>query len=250
MSIPNPTPPADGARIVAIETSSRHGSVAVAQGSQLLEMRTLPPGNRHATELMPAIRDLTAQHGWRPEQIDELYLSLGPGSFTGLRIAVAIARALHQAIGCRLVGVPTLDVIAENAPASFAIVVPILDAKRSQVFSARYRRNSEGLLRLTEPALVDPAAFLAESATLGAAVGVLGEGVDYHRAAIETAAAAHPGIQVIEKELWPPSAEIVYRLGRKLARGGQYADPDTLLPTYIRLPEAEEVWRKKHGLGV
>ncbi len=250
MSMPNSTSPGDGDRIVAIETSSRHGSVAVAQGARLLEMRTLPAGNRHATELMPAIRDLTAQHGWRPEQIDELYLSLGPGSFTGLRIAVAIARALHQAIGCRLVGVPTLDVIAENAPMSFAVVVPILDAKRGQVFSARYRRSAEGLSRLTEPALVEPAAFLAESAMLGGAVGVLGEGVEYHRAAIESAVAAHSGIQVIEKELWLPSAGTVYRVGRKLAGEGKYADPRSLLPTYIRLPEAEEVWRKKRGMAV
>ena len=121
-----PTPPASS------RSKPPAAMAPVAVGTERAAPRnacTLPPGNRHATELMPAIRDLTAQHGWRPEQIDELYLSLGPGSFTGLRIAVAIARALQQAIGCRLVGVPTLDVIAANAPTSFAIVVPILDAK-------------------------------------------------------------------------------------------------------------------------
>src|SRR2546430_1390093 len=98
--------------ILAIETSSRWGSVAVAAGDTLLATEHLPEGNRHAIELMPAIQRLTSTQGWQPHQLDELYLSLGPGSFTGLRIAIAIARAIHQATGCKLLGVPTLDVIA------------------------------------------------------------------------------------------------------------------------------------------
>src|SRR5208337_5216929 len=93
-------------RGIAIETSSRHGSVAISHGSHLLQIVDLPVGNRHATELMPAIAALTKGAGWQPEEIDQVYLSLGPGSFTGLRIAIAIARAMHQAIGCKLVGVP------------------------------------------------------------------------------------------------------------------------------------------------
>ena len=84
-------------RILAIETSGRHGSVAVAAGPTVLAMQELPATSRHAIGLMPAIRDLTEQQGWKPAEIEHLYLSLGPGSFTGLRIAVAIAHALHQA---------------------------------------------------------------------------------------------------------------------------------------------------------
>ena len=232
-------------KILAIETSSRWGSVAMGEGDLVREVVRLPEGNRHAAELMPAIQRLTEKLGWRAEEIGEVYLSLGPGSFTGLRIAIAIARAMHQAIGCKLLGVPTLDVIAENAPERFAYVVPILDAKRGQVFSARFRRESRGLVRILGPKLVDPGAFLRETVELahGAPVAVLGEGVAYHQSALAS-------VEVLDPTLWPPSAETVYRLGRKLAGEGKYADPKTLLPTYIRLPEAEEVWRKKHGLAV
>jgi tRNA threonylcarbamoyladenosine biosynthesis protein TsaB len=237
---------------IAIETSSRHGSVAAFQGAQLLRAIELPVGNRHATELMPAIASLTKQAGWQPEQIEHVYLSLGPGSFTGLRIAIAIARGMHQAVGCKLIGVPTLDVISENALQSFAYVVPILDAKRGQVFSARYVRKADAvkseLIRIAEPALVDPAAFVRETLQLanGAPVAVLGEGVDYHRDALATVAA--PNLQILDSSLWPPHAETVHRLGYRLAQQNGFADPTMLLPTYIRLPEAEEVWRKKHGL--
>src|ERR1041384_5041989 len=139
-------------RIVAIETSGRHGSVAVGLGPTLLAQRPLLPTARHASELMPAIRDLTREQGWTSAQIDHFYLSLGPGSFTGLRIAVAIARAMAQATGVKLVGVPSLDVIAQNAPADCDIVLPVLDAKRGQVFSARYERSPDRPEELTQSA--------------------------------------------------------------------------------------------------
>jgi tRNA threonylcarbamoyladenosine biosynthesis protein TsaB len=217
---------------------------------------------RHAVELMPAIEALTRGQGWAPRDLDHVYLSLGPGSFTGLRIAVAIARALAQAAGCRIVGVPTLDVLAQNAPPEFPVVVPILDAKRGQVFAARYERAlpvapagaaPPPLVRVTDPALVDPQSFLEEAAararTLAGAgrppaVAVLGEGVDYYRPAIH----AVPAAVELDHTLWPGRAIEVYRLGLARAAAGHFSDPAALLPLYIRLPEAEEVYRKKHGL--
>lgn len=240
-------------RIVAIETSGRHGSVAVGRGPDLLASRELPASMRHAIELMPAIRELTAAQGWTPDQIDHVYLSLGPGSFTGLRIAVAIARALAQAAGCKLVGVPSLDVIAQNAPAEFRIVLPILDAKRGQVFSARYERDEHGvLLRTRQPALVDPAAFVADAVAraqeiAATPVAVLGEGVNHHRPALFSEKTAGR-VAELDHALWPGQAAIVHRLGYARALANQFDSPATLLPLYIRLPEAEEVFRKKHGL--
>ena len=244
-------------RILAIETSGRAGSVAVARGGELLAVRELPATMRHAVELMPAIRELVRRgggQGWKPAEIEHVYLSLGPGSFTGLRIAVTIARALAQAIGCRLVGVPSLDVIAENAPAEFRVVVPVLDAKRGQVFAARYEREADELRRIGEPGLVDPAAFVGEALARvreldgpEGRVAVLGEGVDYHRPAIESAGS---GVVELDKALWRGRAETVHRLGYTMAQRGLFSDPATLLPIYIRLPEAEEVWRKKRGLPV
>jgi tRNA threonylcarbamoyladenosine biosynthesis protein TsaB len=259
-SLASPAP-----RIVAIETSGRVGSVAVAAGDRLLGERELPPAMRHAVELMPAIRQLTAAQGWSPAEIQHLYLSLGPGSFTGLRIAVAIARAMAQASAAKLVGVPSLDVLAENAPPDCRIVLPILDAKRGQVFAARYERAREGgELQQTIPAgLVDPAEFVRHAVSraiemaggdgarekLGTlTIGILGEGVDYHRAALFTQDPRGMTLREVDRAHWPGRAATVHRLGYRRALAGAFSDPATLLPLYIRLPEAEEVYRRKHGL--
>jgi tRNA threonylcarbamoyladenosine biosynthesis protein TsaB len=248
-------------RILALETSGRLGSVAVALGPTLLAVRQLSPDQRHAVELMPAIRDLTQAQGWAAADIDHIYLSLGPGSFTGLRIAVAVARAMAQATagGCKLIGVPSLDVIAHNAPPEFQIVIPMLDAKRNHVFAARYERQPNGELLPTAPAaLVDPNNFLTQTLTLTEKraaspisdfrlqtsdfkIALLGEALTHFQP-------THPHVTSLPPDLWPARAQTVHQLGYALAQANHFSDPATLLPLYIRLPEAEEVYRKKHGL--
>jgi len=238
-------------RIVAIETSGREGSVAVAAGGLLLRERTLPATVRHASEMAPAVQELVRWENWAPREIEQVYVSLGPGSFTGLRVATAFARALSQAVGCKLVGVPSLDVIAQNAPHEFGVVVPVLDAKRGQVFAAQFERNAAGELeRTVEAGLVDPAEFVRAAAErgreLGGKVAVLGEGVEYHRAALLAGAAMGGGdVAELEKNLWHGRAAVVHRLGYAMAMRGEFTEPVTLLPIYVRLPEAEEVWRRK-----
>ena len=235
-------------RSAALEISGREGSLALALGDKLLIEHRLAAHQRHAVELMPALEQCCRDQGWlgHTAMLDHLYLSLGPGSFTGLRIAVAIARTLAQAIGCKIVGVPSLDVLAQNAPADFPIVVPILDAKRGQIFSARYQRDAHGQLHRTAgPALVDPEPFLKQAAAPGEKIAILGEGIDYHRPALQAADEGRGLITELDRPLWHARAATVHRLAWERAKNSDFDDPRTLLPIYIRLPEAEEVWRKK-----
>lgn len=241
-------------RILIIETSGREGAVGVALGARPLREISLPATVRHAAEMAPAIRQLVSQENWSPEEIAQVYVSLGPGSFTGLRIAVAFARALSAAVGCKLVGVPSLDVIAQNTPADFAVAVPVLDAKRGHVFAARYERDGAGgWRRALEPGLFDPEELIRTAAAraqeLGGKLAVLGEGVDYHRAAIFAGAAGGSQVVELEKSLWLGRAAAVHRLGYAMASRGEFTAPEKLLPIYIRLPEAEEVWQRKMHKG-
>lgn len=238
-------------RILAIDTSGRTGSVVVASWGEILSETILPPTSRHAIELVPTIDALLRGQGWGPKYVEEIYVSLGPGSFSGLRIATAFVRAFVQANGgvTRIVGVPTLDAMAENAPVDFDTVVPVLDAKRGQVFTARYERGGDGrLARATEQQLANPRQFLEAALERSPAkrVAILGEGVDYHRDAIP------PGEAFVElpKEVWPSQARHVLKLGLEKAIRGEYTPLEMLLPIYIRLPEAEEVYRRKHGLAI
>jgi tRNA threonylcarbamoyladenosine biosynthesis protein TsaB len=229
-------------KIVALETSGRSGSVALGLGGKLLLEETFQGTMRHAAELMPTLTRLCQQAGWRADQIDQIYVSTGPGSFTGLRISLSIARAVSQATGCKLVGIPSLDVIACNAPPRVANLVVMLDAKRGQVFAAHYRRTAGTLQRAAGPVLIAPAEILAQAAKNGP-VAILGEGIDYHRAELGSA-------EELDRSLWPARATAVLEMGWAKAQRGEFTPRDELLPVYIRLAEAEEVWRKKHGLAI
>lgn len=235
-------------RIAAIETSGRIGSVALGLGPALLAEHAFSHTMRHAAELMPTLAELCRQQAWSPAQIDHVYVSTGPGSFTGVRIAISIARALAQSTGCKLVAVPTLDVLAQNAPSEVANLVVLLDAKRGQVFAAHYilapsSTNAGRFHRVAGPILTAPVPFLQAATAAHGPLHILGEGIDYHRPAL----AEVPHIE-IDPALWPARAAAVHQLGYALAQQNLFTPRDELLPTYIRLAEAEEVYRKKHGL--
>ena len=101
---------------LAIEMSCSQGSVTLCHNDLELDTLSIPQPHRHAIELMPTIDQLCKRHQVGPKQIGEIYVSIGPGSFTGLRIAVATAKLFASVVGSRLVTVPTIDVVAENAP--------------------------------------------------------------------------------------------------------------------------------------
>jgi tRNA threonylcarbamoyladenosine biosynthesis protein TsaB len=229
---------------LAFETSSAVGSVAIGRGAEVLESRTLSRPKAHAVEFLPTIKALCEAHQVEPTHIERVYVSAGPGSFTGLRMGVTAARMIALGVGARVVGVPTLEVIAQNAldadppPSRVAVV---LDAKRSRVYTAAFIHQG-GLYVATSQAIeADPLVFLAAQPHDCA---VLGEGVLYHRPAIESS-----NQRILPESLYRPRAETVYRLGFDRAEHGAFSDPRTLIPTYIRPPEAEEVWERKHSHG-
>jgi len=140
--------------ILAVETSGRTGSVAIALGEQILAEATLSTPMRHSAEIFPAVCGLLNHLGRKPKEIEHIYISVGPGSFTGLRIAVTMAKTMHLANATKTVAVDTLDVIAVNATdylyttkrrkTAIEKIATILDAKRGQFFAAVYQ-NQRGL---------------------------------------------------------------------------------------------------------
>ena len=101
--------------ILAIETSGRTGSVAIALGEQMLSEAHFSGPMRHSAEIFPAVHKLLERFSRKPKEIEHIYISVGPGSFTGLRIAVALAKTMHLANAAKIIAVDTLDVIAANA---------------------------------------------------------------------------------------------------------------------------------------
>lgn len=228
-------------RGLALETSGRTGSVALAEDGRTVAHDEFPHGLKHAAELVPMADRLCRARGWSPRDVREIYVSAGPGSFTGLRVGITVAKALAFATGARVVAVPTIDVLARNAPPDARHVLVVLDAKRGQIFTARLTRaDSRGEWTTEEPAHLDTLA--AALARAPRPVHLIGEGIPYH---LNSLPSDDPAVIVTPVECWRPRAEVVARLGYDLARANRFVDPQALTPIYVRKPEAEEKFEER-----
>ena len=228
---------------IAIETSSRIGSVALGvQGNLLAETRFAKP-LQHSSELMPSIQALLDQHHFTARQIKRVFVSIGPGSFTGLRIAVATAKAMALANNTRIVPVNTLDVIASNATVTaagrFSTVATIVDAKRNKFFVAGYRAPTSDTPwthvpeKILEDCLMTPEEFAGAFGSEHGPTAVIGDGLVYYA---DRFASDH--VTVLDESLWRPKAGAVFNIGQKNATQGVFADAMTLTPHYLRSPQA------------
>jgi tRNA threonylcarbamoyladenosine biosynthesis protein TsaB len=228
-------------RSLAIETSGRAGSLAIAQDGRVLAEEQFSHGLKHAAGIVPIIDRMCASRGWKPADVEEIYVSAGPGSFTGLRVGITVAKTLAFVTGARVVAVPSVDVLARNAPPDWQNLIIVLDAKRDQIFTASFEnRNGEPVPR--EPAHLD-----SLQAMLGRTprpVHLLGEGIPYHEKSIPK---DDPRVLLTEPATWQARASGVAELGARLAREGQFADPMRLTPIYIRKPEAEEKFEARQS---
>jgi len=259
--------------ILAIETSSRIGSVAIAIGEKMLAETTFSNPMRHSAEIFPAIQQLLYRFTRKSQEIEHIYISIGPGSFTGLRIATTLAKTMYLANAVKIVAVDTLDVIASNVidlTAQNVVrnvhheppitshwsqiehrvssieyrdkIAPILDAKRNQFFTAVYQRTSDELQAVSDgswkkilpDSLMTASQFIEKFAGSDMPIWLLGDGLLYYKDKFKA-----EGVRFLDQKYWSPRASKVYLLGWQKALADQFADPVTLIPNYLRPPEAE-----------
>jgi tRNA threonylcarbamoyladenosine biosynthesis protein TsaB len=220
-------------RALAIETSGRTGSVALVDENGSIQEREFPHGLQHAAGLIPLIDEMCQQHGWKAADLREIYVSAGPGSFTGLRIGITLAKTLAFVTSAKLVAVPTMRVLVENAPAEARHVIVVLDAKREQIFTARFERGEQRWTETEPPHLDSLAAMLSRSPR---PVYLIGEGTPFHQQHVPSDAE----ILITDQQTWRARASVLARIGGQMARAGEFVDPFLLEPIYIRIPEAQE----------
>ncbi|MDY7010173.1 MAG: tRNA (adenosine(37)-N6)-threonylcarbamoyltransferase complex dimerization subunit type 1 TsaB [Planctomycetota bacterium] len=223
---------------ISIETSCRCGGVALGAGDELIECVGFEAARRHAVQLVAQLDELLARHGLAATDLEEVYVSAGPGSFTGLRIGVTVAAILSQSIaemGC--VSVPTVEAVAENA-AQAGIdghIGVIMDAKDS-IYAAIFTVCSGQIVPEGPPGTTSVQQFLSDAPS---PITLLGEGLGYHRISGE-------GIIIADDRLWFPTAEGVWRVGRRLSRKGQFVQANPIRPLYLRRPAAEFSAKASH----
>lgn len=224
-------------RILALETSGREGSVAALDGEQLLGSIELDPRLRSAQSLAPAMQTLLQQVAWRPGDVSLVAVTVGPGSFTGLRVGVTTAKAFAYAVGSEIIGIDTLDVIAAQAPLEDGSLSVALDAQRGDVFACDYRVASGRATALGPARIVAADAW---SAALPAGTWVSGPALEKLRSQL-------PGtLAVVDSSWWQPRAATVGRLAAAVFAAGMRDDVWRIAPKYLRSSAAEEKWQQKH----
>jgi tRNA threonylcarbamoyladenosine biosynthesis protein TsaB len=228
--------------VLGFDTATPATAVALLRdGAEPLERRHDPaPGARpqHAARLLPLAREVLAAAGLDWPQVERIGVGVGPGTFTGLRIGVATARALAQASGAELAAVSTLHALAHGARAEAGdrSVLAILDARRGEAFVAAWR-GTEALLEACAVAPEDLAGLADPARGPWLAVG---DGALAFRQHLEPAAVDVPAEG---SALHRVSAQAVC----ELALTASPVDRDALIPDYVRLPDAELMRRTRES---
>lgn len=213
-------------RVLAIDVSGPLGGAALL-GPEGVRIERVPPAVRRGRDLVPAVARLLAAWGLAPNDLDLVACGVGPGSFTGIRIAIATAATLAYAAGVPVLDVGSLHGIAANAPETNGRVVVLLDARQGRVFRGRFRREEEGLVAEGDydvPTAEDAAAALPPLAF------VLGD-----------ALLKHPGLFAGFKGTAeaPVRPDVLARLAAARFLKGERKRPEELRPLYLRLPDPE-----------
>ncbi len=214
-------------RVLAVETSSLAGGVALLDGERLIAEYVLDVSVTHSERLMAAIDRVVADARWTPATLEGLAVAVGPGSFTGLRIAVSTVKGLALALGIPIAAVPTLDAMAAAVPWAALPVCPVLDARKGEVYASRYRWDGREMRREWDYLALAPAA-LAERLTEPTLV--VGDGAP---------AVDSPHARPLPSPRRVPSPACVGALGVERLRRGDTVDAATLQPLYLRPSEAE-----------
>ncbi|MGI9516021.1 MAG: tRNA (adenosine(37)-N6)-threonylcarbamoyltransferase complex dimerization subunit type 1 TsaB [Pirellulaceae bacterium] len=221
---------------LALETSTRNASVAVLDGAKTLGETTLNRDQPGTSALLPAIATLLTSSALNPAEVQQICVSTGPGSFTGLRMGIAAAKTWAWAKGCRLIGIPTHRVIAEQmrceAISPDCHIASVIDAQRGEWFVELFRAGSSGSVESVQPSqVVIPQDFLD---SLAHPTLMSGPGLLRHHDRIRITR----DIRLADQDHWLPRAETV----GQLAHTDQFAslDPFRLRPEYGRKSAAEE----------
>ena len=229
---------------MAIETATPVSGVALMKSGRLLAEINIQTGNTHSERLMPQIETLFALGGASPSELKAVAVSIGPGSFTGLRIGLTSAKTLAYAWSKPIVGVPTLEALAYGCPAGNGWTATMLDAQKGRVYLALYRWQNGRLSEVWPVKIVAIEQALQDLADLPGPVTVCGEPVREYR---EMFTAGNGKVVPAPEHAIMPRAACVAFLGMEMFQAGLAVSSAELNPLYVRRAEAEELWEKRCG---
>lgn len=230
--------PTSEPRLLILETSGRPGWVALAEGEQLRGVQCLEESRRHARDLAPTVAALLAGQGWGPLDLQGVIVSLGPGSYTGLRVGIMSAKTLAYAIGCSLLGVDTFTAIARQAPPEPARLDVLADAQQERAYLRTFTRTPAGWTP-EGPLRIRPVADWLRDRE--AQTWATGPGLSRWEGRLP------PELPRVTPEQRDPQPASLLELGLLRWRAGERDDPFALEPLYLRPSSAEEQWQQRQS---
>ena len=233
-------------KVLAVDTATSWQSVAIVENDVVLARTDQDAGGAHGTLLVPAIDRLFAQTGLTLTDLNGLACSVGPGSFTGIRVGVATCLGLRMATDLPLALVPTLEAMAWNAASSSLPLCPVLTSRKGELYWAIFKRaNEDQLERLVSEHAGTPG-MLARS--LPKEIFIFGEGWSAMEREIRAALPGSVTVSAGAGDFLKPSAATVAFLGMERLRRGDIAG-DHVMPLYVQRTEAEIRFEQSGGVS-
>ena len=224
-------------KILSFDSTAKVASVALTEDTRLLAAFTVDNGLTQSELLLPMIENVLSVMKLSYSDIDAIATSVGPGSFTGVRIGAALAKGIAFGRNMPCAEVSTLEAIAENLYPLQGILISAMDARRGQVYTATFTSSDEGNVRLTEDRAISTDELALEMKEFtGRNIYVAGDGADAVKAAFlkhGVAFSSTPPLLINE------NAYSVARVAYRKIQNGDYTTDKALSPTYLRLPQAE-----------
>lgn len=228
-------------RILAIDTSNQLMSVALLDDDRLIIERTVNVKRNHSIQLMPAIEEMMKEAEWRPKDLTRIVVAKGPGSYTGVRIGVTVAKTLAFSLDIELVGVSSLEVLAANgAQIEGSYCVPLFDARRGNIYTGLYQYQDNKLVQVEKDTHISAEQWAKYLKQLDGPLQLLGEDRLKH-------------MELFEKECGERLIELAssrhFARASVLAERGKNREPENkhvFEPEYLKLAEAEQNWMEAH----
>ena len=223
-------------RVLILDTSGRVGRVALAEADRIVTFRVLSEARRHARDLPLRICEMLGEQRWSPNQIKSIIACVGPGSYTGLRVGIASAKAFAYATGCAMFAVPTFDAIAISVPPGDFDLAIVADAQQGNLYTGRYQWTST--TGWNHP---DPIAILSVREWINGlkrGTRVTGPGLGLVRDSLSTET-------IFLESGYETTAEGILETASKRSESYR-SNPWTIEPIYLRGSSAEEKRKRAH----
>ena len=227
--------------VLGIDTSTPQTSLAIGTERQILASLSIA-GTARQESVTPALQQLLTWSGLDLHQVDGVAVGVGPGLFTGLRVGVETAKTLAQVLTIPIVGIPSLDALANAVRYTPRRIAAVVDARRGEVFAAVYRSVPGDVVRETDLLVLKPDQLVAELEALAGEVLCVGNGAILYRREIEELGS---GVEFASSAVADPDAAALVELAIPRFLRGAFDRVFDVVPLYLRKSDAEIAWDQR-----